>query len=132
MTYSQIWNTIEHLFSENAKLAEDANEFFGVGELDEILTKDGMSIRFRKLTNSYEVSFNAPLKTIRFLIKKFGNTSYQRSEYELVIKSFLSISGSGSAHIEEGVAKEVVEMVSKDMGFFTRYVRDWKLKNILE
>lgn len=128
MTYSQIWNTIEHLFSENAKLAGDANEFFGIDDLDEILTKDSLRIRFKKLTNTYEVTFNSPLNMISFVIKKFANTSYQRSEYELFIHSKEgNLVGTNDMW---GSANEQID--SKDISFFVKYVRDWKLKNILE
>lgn len=126
MTYSQIWNTIEHLFSENAKLAGDANEFFGVDELDEILTKDSLRIRFRKLTNTYEVTFNSPLSMISFVIKKFANTSYQRSEYELFIR------GGNLVDTTDMVGSANDQVDSKDISFFVKYVRDWKLKNILK
>lgn len=117
MTYEQIWNTVEDLFNQNLILAKEASKFFGeIYDSDEITTQDGLIIKRRRKVSQenkrreglYQVSFSSPTKLVNFRIGKIYGGSRESHEYEFDIPD------------------------ESDMKHFVKYVRDWKLKNLLK
>lgn len=136
MTYKQIWNTVEDLFNQNLILAKEANKFFGIlnYEADEVTSQDGLVIkRKRKVSQEnkrreglYQISFNTHTKNVEFRINKFDDDTY-----ELVIPG-LAWTPGGNHGIYKGVGNMTLDPAPDDMKHFIKYVRDWKLKNLLD
>lgn len=131
MTYEQIWNTVEDLYEQNLLLAKEANNFFGITNLaDEITTQDGLVIKMKRRVSQenkrregvYEVSFNSPTKMINFRIGRTDGHSRESHGYILDIPGIGNAIGEGTMVLDE----------PDDMKNFIKYVRDWKLKNLLD
>jgi hypothetical protein len=137
MTYEQIWNTVEDLFNQNLTLAREANKFFGIVnyEADEITTQDGLIIkRKRKVPQEnkrrevlYQVSMTT--KSVDFRIGREDGESRHTHKYYFDIPTaprkkspILCQNAIGTMILDESV----------DMKHFIKYVRDWKLKNLLD
>ena len=131
MTYEQIWNTVEDLFNQNLLLAKEANNFFGITDQgNEITTQDGLVIKVvrkvsqenRRREGLYQVSFRSPTKMINFRIGKIDGHSRESHKYQLDIPGVANAVGEGTMVLDE----------PDDMKNFIKYVRDWKLKNLLD
>lgn len=131
ITYEQIWNTTEDLFNQNLALASDAYKFFGgVSPQNEITTQDGLIIKSIKphfeekkgKEGTFQVTFKSSIKLINFTIRKVSGESREYHKYYLSIPGVMTGQGEGKVDLDE----------PDDMKHFVKYVRDWKLKNLLE
>lgn len=131
MTYEQIWNTVEDLFNQNLLLTKEANNFFGITDPgDEITTQDGLVIKMKRKVPQenkrreglYQVTFNSPTKMISFSISRRDGESRYTHEYSFNIPRVAIENGVGTMALDE----------PDDMKHFVKYIRDWKLKNLLD